>query len=243
MAKEPTDGTTYPTPTNGGKLFSSEHGPRTDDEINVIEGGKNYGWPYIAGHLDNNNYEYVIWSTSSESSSTGYNENAKPPGALTRQETDTTISNFQPPLSTLYTACNPLPVSTCDAGGTNWMKFPTIAPSSVDFYHVNGAISNWYPSLLVPTLRRGVVYRYKLDASMNSLITDSIPYFRTTSHYRDIAVSRDGLKIYLVTDSIGTTSGPSGSGTTTLSNPGAIMNTIIRVPFCLWVTNQLQSIA
>lgn len=33
----------------GNKLFSSEHGPDSDDEINVIEKGRNYGWPNIKG--------------------------------------------------------------------------------------------------------------------------------------------------------------------------------------------------
>ncbi|MBP8067178.1 MAG: PQQ-dependent sugar dehydrogenase, partial [Pedobacter sp.] len=33
----------------GGKIFSSEHGPDTDDEINAIEKGRNYGWPTIKG--------------------------------------------------------------------------------------------------------------------------------------------------------------------------------------------------
>lgn len=31
-------------PTNG-KIYSTEHGPRGGDELNVIEPGKNYGWP------------------------------------------------------------------------------------------------------------------------------------------------------------------------------------------------------
>ena len=48
--KSPTDGTVYPVPVSGGKMFNSEHGPRTDDEINEIIGGRNYGWPYIAGY-------------------------------------------------------------------------------------------------------------------------------------------------------------------------------------------------
>jgi len=30
-----------------GKLWSHEHGPRGGDEINIIEPGKNYGWPVI----------------------------------------------------------------------------------------------------------------------------------------------------------------------------------------------------
>src|SRR5438094_3711776 len=30
-----------------GKLWEHEHGPRGGDEINIIEKGKNYGWPVI----------------------------------------------------------------------------------------------------------------------------------------------------------------------------------------------------
>lgn len=33
----------------GNKIFSSEHGPDSDDEINVIEKSRNYGWPNIKG--------------------------------------------------------------------------------------------------------------------------------------------------------------------------------------------------
>jgi glucose/arabinose dehydrogenase len=31
------------------KLYSSEHGPSSDDEINIIEKGRNYGWPDVRG--------------------------------------------------------------------------------------------------------------------------------------------------------------------------------------------------
>ncbi|HVG41413.1 MAG TPA: PQQ-dependent sugar dehydrogenase, partial [Chitinophagaceae bacterium] len=59
-----------PTPTNavwswghrnpqglvmvGNKLFSSEHGPDRDDEINIIEKGRNFGWPAVTGFCDQN---------------------------------------------------------------------------------------------------------------------------------------------------------------------------------------------
>jgi glucose/arabinose dehydrogenase len=33
-------------------LYSSEHGPNNDDEINVIEKGRNYGWPQVEGYCD-----------------------------------------------------------------------------------------------------------------------------------------------------------------------------------------------
>lgn len=36
----------------GDDLFSTEHGPSTDDEINVLEAGNNYGWPEVKGTGD-----------------------------------------------------------------------------------------------------------------------------------------------------------------------------------------------
>lgn len=37
---------------DNGKLYSSEHGPNNDDEVNLIKKGHNYGWPDIEGYAD-----------------------------------------------------------------------------------------------------------------------------------------------------------------------------------------------
>ncbi len=35
-----------------GLMYSSEHGPSNDDEVNIIEKGRNYGWPNVEGFCD-----------------------------------------------------------------------------------------------------------------------------------------------------------------------------------------------
>lgn len=35
-----------------GTLYTSEHGPNTDDEVNRIRKGANYGWPRVQGYCD-----------------------------------------------------------------------------------------------------------------------------------------------------------------------------------------------
>lgn len=226
--KNPALGTSYPVMTPNGKLFSSEHGPNTDDELNILESGRNYGWPFIAGDSDNVNYQYVRWFQANNCNSIGFVENPYnvPSGATVTQERQApqaVKNNFRKPLKRAYTECTGLPASQC-AIASGWLRYPTIAPSSVEYYNLNSGmgIPGWYPSLLVTTLRRGRVYRFKLNATKDGIIGDSIPYFASVNRYRDIALSPDG-KIFLITDSIGSTSGPSGSDQSNLVNRGAIL--------------------
>ena len=35
-----------------GKLWQNDHGPRGGDQLNIVEKGKNYGWPLVARGID-----------------------------------------------------------------------------------------------------------------------------------------------------------------------------------------------
>ena len=45
-----------------GTLYSSEQGPKTDDEVNILKRGGNYGWPHVASLKDNQAYQFARWA-------------------------------------------------------------------------------------------------------------------------------------------------------------------------------------
>ena len=97
-----------------------------------------------------------------------------------------------------------------------------MATSSIDLYESN-TIHEWKPSLLVVSLKLGRVLRLKLDADFTRVTDPPVPLFSTQNRYRDLAMHPDGRTFYIITDSHGATSGPSGGDTTKLLNPGAII--------------------
>jgi glucose/arabinose dehydrogenase len=51
---------TYDAANNSiGNPISPEHGDNSDDEINSLQAGGNYGWPYVSGYNDDKAYQYV----------------------------------------------------------------------------------------------------------------------------------------------------------------------------------------
>ena len=46
-----------------GNIWTHEHGPKGGDEINIIEAGKNYGWPKISYGINYNGTEFTEYTT------------------------------------------------------------------------------------------------------------------------------------------------------------------------------------
>lgn len=187
-------------------LYSSEHGPFSDDELNIIEEGRNYGWPLVVGFCDGN-----------------YNGRYVGSGWIVSEQNNCTALNVREPIRSLFPVSNP-PDST-----TNNMTWPSTAPSGTEFYGSN-AIPGWQNSLLVAQLKRGAIARFKLSNDGMSIISDTIHYFQGKGRFRDVVVSPDGLKIYVACDSSGSTSGPTQNVTTTPANPGSILEFTYQPP-------------
>ena len=203
-----------------GTLFSSEHGAKVDDELNKIIPAKNYGWPQVAGYYDNMAYAYCNWSSAAVCDSGAFSDNGCAAGVTPITEYQSypngMPANFMPPIGTYNstTSTNPL-------GG--FLTWPTVAPASIDIYELN-KIPNWGKSLLIPTLKKGTIYRAKLAPDGNSVVGDIYEIFHSSNdRYRDVAIDPDGVTFYAITDNSGSTSGPSGSTAVTIVNPGVIV--------------------
>lgn len=203
-----------------GTLYSSEHGAKVDDELNIIVPGKNYGWPLIAGYFDNMSYNYCNWSTASPCNAGSFSDDVCAAGVTPVNEFTSypsgPPSNFMPPIGTYNSTSAVVPT-----GG--FLGWPTVAPASIDIYELN-KIPNWGRSLLIPTLKKGTIYRAKLAPDGNSILGGVYENFHSSNdRYRDIALDPDGVTFYAVTDNTGSTSGPSGSTAVTIVNPGVIV--------------------
>ncbi|HZE85775.1 MAG TPA: PQQ-dependent sugar dehydrogenase [Puia sp.] len=177
---------------NGGAsyiLYSSEHGDKSDDEVNVILPHANYGWPKVAGFCDDNytssNGDSMYLANKSVISEKGF--------------CDTTPTTLVEPLFSFYHWPRD-PNNTAGAlSNNNW---PTIAPSSIAFYGA-GAIPGWNYSLLVPSLKNGM-FRLKLKPDGLSVDNTSLP--TDTLHYlaglrlRNVTIAPTGDTLFVSVD-------------------------------------------
>jgi PQQ-dependent dehydrogenase (s-GDH family) len=163
-------------------LYSSEQMDRTDDEINIIESGKNYGWDQVAGYCDGNVNGYKIGQNTSA------NEQAF---------CSATPTNKEPIFTTFTTNAAGMPALMAQSNNALW---PTIASSSIDFYG-HPQIPGWNNSLLISPLKLDRVYRIKLNASGTAITGDTIPYFRNDGNrIRRVRVDPTGIKFYVARD-------------------------------------------
>lgn len=168
-------------------LYDVEHGDRTDDEVNLLEAGMNYGWKWVRGYHADNNYpgeaEFIA--------------NYSPHPLI---EGDRLVEAF-------YSFCaEPQPSSD------EYLEWCTPAPSDGIYYNSDG-IPEWKHSLLVTSLKNGTVtdnqiHVLKLAPDGRSLMPSTIDNPNPSTFFaedqavngrlRDIAVSPDGTKLYLI---------------------------------------------
>ncbi len=143
-----------------GRLYESEHGQDTDDEVNRIDAGRNYGWPLIAGYKDDQYYTYANWSASAPTpcASLAYGRDI-PSTVPQTKESSVNLPDFTPPLKTFFTVPTGYDVRT--------LGNATAALTGLDVYS-SMAIPGWNTSILVCGMASGTIYRIPLNARLES---------------------------------------------------------------------------
>lgn len=209
----------------GNKLFNVDQGPGTDDEVNAVEAGGNYGWPHIAGYQDNQAYSYVNYSKVENCEKAPMYDGTTVDKSVTverKKETDAELDNFKEPLKTFFTVPNSYNFNDPKCNG-DYICWPTVATTSIAYYPKDGKIKSFQNSLLVTGVKTGSLYRMPLDANAQQVQGEVITHFRTDNRYRMVLVSPDTSKVFVATDSAGYIMGKDSVPTKEMANKGAIL--------------------
>ena len=205
------EGLAYAVIGGVGRLYSSEHGPFSDDEINIIEKGMNYGHPLVIGFADGN-YDGLAAGVTNYKDLPGPWHTSYPLIISERANRKALGADYRDPLKTFYPSSNAFlkklfihARATGDEG--HW---PSEAPGGLAVYTAD-AIPGWKNSLLMPSLKTHRLIRLKLNSRGDQILGDTLCYFPRTGRIRDLAISPDGLHLYLAVDSSAFTSIPSRS--------------------------------
>ena len=207
-----------------GTLYSSEQGPKTDDEVNILKSGGNYGWPNVAGFKDNKAYEFARWAEASTPCSTiKFSDLAIHP-SVPREPESAFQKPFNEPLATMFTVPSDFNFHDPACKGIDYICWPTVAASSVEHYQSKGkGIPGWDRVLFVTTLKRGSLYVLPLKSDGQAKDGHFSRYFQSENRFRDTAVNPDGKTIYIATDSGGLAQALAGGVTRRMQDAGAIL--------------------
>lgn len=208
-----------------GTLYASEQGPKTDDEINILLPGKNYGWPHVAGFRDDKAYQYARWKdATTPCEQLTFSDITIDPSVPREDETSWT-EPMQDPVVTMFTVPSDWNFTDPICAGIDFVCWPTVAPSSIETYMPKDGegIPGWENSLIVTTLKRGSIYRIPLAADGKSLRGPIERYFQSENRFRDTAFSPDKKTMYVITDNGGLAEKLGGGTTTTMQNPGQVL--------------------
>lgn len=110
-------------------VYGIEHGDRTDDEVNLLQSGMNYGWKNVRGYHNDSSF------IGEEQYVNNYVPNQNIPN-----------DQLMEPITSWCT--------DTAANGSSWSDWCTIAPSDGEYYEL-GLIYPWSNCLLVTTLKDG----------------------------------------------------------------------------------------
>lgn len=195
-------------------LYGASHGPFSDDEINVLETGKNYGHPLVIGYAADDN---VNGTTAGAAPGMSPAHPSSCPVITDESNNAAALTDYKDPLfaaypnSTMFPSINTLWNTTPTIPGNgNW---PSEGWSGLDVY-THTLVPGWKKSLVAASLKWGRLVRLRLNSAgtataPTNTAADTVSYFGGVNRFRDLAFAPNGKDIYVVMDRSTSTSGPS----------------------------------
>ena len=212
------------------RLYGSEHGMFADDEINIIERGKNNGHPLVEGYKDGNYDGAKPGSSSGTSYSVIVSEVANA-AAIGADYKDPVYSFYPAPKGAAGVPNTILGIYNSTTGDPASNANTSIAQSGLDVYY-SAFIPGWKNSLLTASMKKAKFFRLKLNSAGDTVVStppgsasplnDTVGLFWSLNRYRDLAISPDGRTIFASIDRDQTTSGPTSGSPQPSLCPGCI---------------------
>jgi trimeric autotransporter adhesin len=206
-------------------LYGSSHGPFSDDEINIIESGKNYGHPLVIGYAADDNANGTTAGASPNmnpahpSSCPVITDESNNATALGAAYKDPLFAGY--PNSVAFPSLNTLWNTTSGANA----QWPSEGWSGLDLY-THTLIPGWKQSLVAASLKWGRLVKIRLNGAGTALApiggTDTISYFGSTNRFRDLAFAPNGKDMFVIMDRSTTSSGPSAGNPIVPACPGCL---------------------
>ena len=176
-----------------GRLWSTEHGSDTDDELNLIEGGKNYGWPHCVGEVQYGQLWGSAWSR----------ERRFLKARSTISEARNTTLNYESlrwSLKQIWAGRNACYGADYRPAVKSFYPSATIGISDMVFYTSN-AFSAWRGSLFFVTLKTASLIRLELEGASVKAAEVVIDHNDPANYgrLRDVTVGPNGY-LYVVTN-------------------------------------------
>jgi hypothetical protein len=179
---------------------------------------------HVSGYRDNMAYQYARWADATTPCAKLQFSDIKIDPSVPVSDESSWDEEMHDPLASLFAVPSSHNFQDTACGGKDFICWPTIAASSIEVYPAG--LNAWPAmenSLLVTALKRGSVYRIPLSADGQAAAGQPERLWRTDNRYRDLAISPDGRRIFVITDIGGAHDTADGGAAFEVTNPGEIL--------------------